>query len=599
MAGGLMQLVAYGAQDIFLTGNPQITFFKIVYRRHTNFAMECIEQQFTGSVNFNRKVSCIVARNGDLITKVYVRAVIPQIDYTGAAENKDLVKFAWVRKLGHALVEETQIDIGGSQIDKQFGDWLNLWYELSRPIGQDRGYAEMIGDVEELTKLSELTPSGSNLVKPEKTLFIPLQFWFCRNNGLALPLIALQYHEVRIHVTFRDVAQCYVSNDYFVSSSISLNDADLLIDYIYLDTEERRRFAQVSHEYLIEQLQFTGVESVSGSGQKYKLTYNHPCKALYWSMKLGNYQGHKFMAYEQADWKLALASVAKTVTLAALNVDPDTGLLINPYDPVNNIHLNSNNEYVLEGKTYKAYDLTDLHAATDLRLNVVIDSDHPLPNANPGVFGIGVLDNASKVLSVTASTNDYLSLCVCKIAVSYFLDTVNNIEILVAKVSEILSNSLQIQDISVPMDKFAVDNRNHFIQKQDVTVWQHNNTGLYIDGSVNPIDSGLLQLNGQERFQQREGAYFNYVQPWQHFNNTPSDGMNCYSFGLKPVEHQPAGTCNFSRIDTAQLVLTFAPQFSGATADIFQDTDNKMFIYTNNYNVLRIMSGMGGVAYSN
>jgi hypothetical protein len=602
MGGGLMQLVAYGAQDVYLTGNPQITFFKVVYRRHTNFSIECIEQQFSGSVNFGRKVTCIVARNGDLITKMYVRIVVPEVVYNGAPENKDLVKFAWVRRLGHAMIQDTELDIGGSKIDKQYGDWLNIWYELSKQAGQERGYAKMIGDVEELTELCELSTVGSNVVKPEYVCFVPLKFWFCRNNGLALPLIALQYHEVRVHITFRDVSQCFISNDYFQSTPIVMNDASLLVDYIYLDTEERRRFAQVSHEYLIEQLQFTGEESVSNNSAKYKLTYNHPCKGIYWAMKLGNFQGKKFMAYEHEHWDNALETVAKNVTLSVLDVDPDTGLLVNPLNTDNNIQVDGEGKYTVGNKVYKVYDLADLANADDLRINVLMDSEHPLPEVEgfgTGVYGIGVLDNASSVLSLTKSSEDYLNKCVCQVVVSYFRDEANNVEILVAKVSKILSNSLTIADISIPMEKYEVDNRNTFTVKQDVNVWQHNNYGVYIDGSVNPVDSAIIQLNGHDRFYKREGNYFNYVQPYQHHSNTPCDGINVYCFALKPEEHQPSGTCNFSRIDTAQLNVWFVSQFSGNNADVYSDPDNKMYIFTVNYNVLRIMSGMGGLAYSN
>ncbi len=600
MAGGLVQLVAYGAQDVYLTGSPQITFFKVVHRRYSNFAIENIEQQFTGSLGFGRKVSCILARNGDLITNTYIRAVIPEVVYNGDLANLDLVKFAWVKRLGHALVLETSIDVGGVQIDKQYGDFMNIWYELTRQVGQDKGYEQMIGDVDELTALSVMSSSGSTVVKPEKTLYIPLRFWFCRNNGLALPLIALQYHEVRIHVTFRDVSQLYISNDYFASAPIVMNDASLLIDYVYLDTEERKKMAQVSHEYLIDQLQHTGADSMSNNSQKYKLVYNHPTKFLTWALKMGNFQGHKFMNYQHKDWSLALNEVAKIVTLGALDVDADTGLLVNPYDPANNITLDANNQYSRAGHVYTAYDLTDLANATDLRLTVVNDAYNPIPgNATPGSFGIGVLDNATKVMSLSASSADYLASVVCRVSISYFYDAFNNINILVAKVIDVLTNNLTIKDISIPVDKFDVDNRNAFSMKQDLTVWQHDNYGVYIDGSKNPVESAVIQFNGQDRIQERDGAYFNYVQPYQHFKCTPKDGVNVYSFALRGDDQQPCGTCNFSRIDVTQINMAFVSEFSGSDSVYFQDPDNLVYIYGLNINIFRIMSGMGGTAFSN
>jgi hypothetical protein len=276
MGGGLMQLVAYGAQDIYLTGNPQITFFKVVYRRHTNFAIESIEQTFNGSVDFGRKVSCTVSRNGDLIHKVYLQATVGTI-----AKSDGTV--AWHANLGHNLIEEVSIEIGGQTIDKHYGTWLNIWNELTLTGEKEAGYNNMIGNVTGLTTAAA-SVSG-------QTMYIPLQFWFCRNPGLALPLIALQYHEVKFNITFADLAGLIVKDN--ASEALTTTptlDASLYVDYIYLDTDERRQFAQVQHEYLIEQLQYTGDETVSAAGSyKSKLALNHPCKELVWVIhKSGN-----------------------------------------------------------------------------------------------------------------------------------------------------------------------------------------------------------------------------------------------------------------------------------------------------------------------
>ena len=253
MGGGLMQLVAYGAQDIYLTGNPQITFFKVVYRRHTNFSMESIEQTFNGTADFGRKVTCTISRNGDLIHRIYLQA-----------EFKDKPN-TWA---GHKLVKSVEIEIGGQRIDKHYGEWLHIWNELTQTASHWDGYKSMVEG------------SGFNSTDPSKTfvgdtnvVYVPLQFWFCRNPGLALPLIALQYHEVKINIEFGSLASVGGSE---------MNSASLYVDYIYLDTDERRRFAQVSHEYLIEQLQFTGDESAS---TKIKLNFNHPVKELIWVEK--------------------------------------------------------------------------------------------------------------------------------------------------------------------------------------------------------------------------------------------------------------------------------------------------------------------------
>jgi len=264
-----MQLVAYGAQDIYLTGNPQITFFKVVYRRHTNFALEAIEQTFNGTVDFGRKVSCTVSRNGDLIHKVYLQVDLPSISGSGSSNIK------WTRNIGHVLIDYVNIEIGGQEIDRHYGDWLNIWNELTQTAEKEDGYNVMIGNTTTLTTAASTIPAS--------TLYIPLQFWFCRNPGLALPLIALQYHEVKFNISFRPVSECYVGTP---ASTPAISNASLYIDYVYLDTDERRQFAQVQHEYLIEQLQFTGAESYSNSAVKSKLALNHPCKELVWVLQL-------------------------------------------------------------------------------------------------------------------------------------------------------------------------------------------------------------------------------------------------------------------------------------------------------------------------
>jgi hypothetical protein len=196
-------------------------------------------------------------------------------------------------------------EIGGSKIDEHYGDWLNIWNELARNSSLDRGYDKMVGNVDELRKMDNN--------KGKYTMYVPMQFWFCRNNGLALPLIALQYHDVRVTFKFRDARECMNGA---ARSDVKFKDAILLIDYIYLDSEERKRFAQASHEYLIEQLQFTGDESVNTASEKFRLNFNHPCKALYWALKLGNYTTGKETVALNANGEIDLERFAKVVYLA-------------------------------------------------------------------------------------------------------------------------------------------------------------------------------------------------------------------------------------------------------------------------------------------
>ena len=430
MGGGLMQLVAYGSQDVYLTGNPQITFWKVVYRRHTNFALESVRQDFNGTVRSGSNVVATISRNGDLIHKAYLE-VKPKSRVTNIAD----------------VIDTVELEIGGQQIDKHQGSWMDTWNELSLPLSKQAGWNGMtqslltnsapLEDIADpalpqstsvggilyeksgstITKFEwdgannkwvkstgDLTGATGSLVAPttytpdtsfsgtgtnskldlgfvcykwetnqwvkytysQDNLFIPLEFFFCTNPGLALPLIALQYHEVRLKFTLGDKVQ----------------DAELWVDYVYLDTDERRRMAQSSHEFLITQLQHQGESNPTNA----RLNFNHPVKELVWKYDSG------------------------------------------------------------------------------------------------------------------------------------------------------------------------------------VTTGNHK-----------------LTLNGHDRMAPRDWKYFNKVQPYQHHTRVPtSNDIGVYSFALKPEDSQPSGSCNFSRIDNAQLTV------SG-------DCD----IWAVNWNVLRIMSGMGGLAYSN
>jgi hypothetical protein len=514
MGGGLMQLVAYGAQDVYLTGNPQITFFKVVYRRHTNFSVEPIQQVFNGSANFGRTVTCNLNRNGDLITNMYV---VVKLDAKTSVD----AEWGYVRRLGYALIEETKVEIGGSKIDEQYGDWLNIWHELSHKVGQERGHAKMIGDVPELTNLTKS--------HGEATLYVPLAFWFNRHNGLALPLIALQYHDVRVTVQYRAASSCvnYKKTSAPLSAELpNMGDSFLLIDYVFLDSEERKRFAQASHEYLIEQLQFTGSEALTSAGNlKYRLNFNHPCKFLVWTPQLAVNTSRQLYPVWATDgnWEAAREQLGKLLWAAA------------HYDISDNDHLSVSRKTV--GSDLSGY-IKDLEA-TNISEDANIDPD---------------------CVVITSGLESITS------------DLFRDLDSLVS---------------DVPANAAA----RMYLKKYAVSASDIFNYGLYANRNGNPVVSSKLQLNGHDRFQERDGNYFNYVQPYQHFSNTPSDGVNVYSFALKPEDHQPSGTCNFSRIDNATLNVGIAKE---ATV-----RDSNLNIYTVNYNVLRVMSGMAGTAYSN
>ena len=266
MGGGLMQLVAYGAQDVYLTGNPQVTFFKILYRRHTNFAIESIQQPFNGGTpDFGNTVTATISRNGDLVWKIYLDVDLPLLTGTSGT-------VAWTHNIGHVLIKEYSVEIGGQKIDTRYGQFMNIWNELTVSSEHEDSVNAMIGQTDIATTAAATVAS--------QHLHIPLKFWFTENIGLALPLIALQYHEVKINVTFRPLSECYTLGTAGAATAPALANATLWVNYVYLDTDERRQFAQVAHEYLIEQLQFTGSESFSQVNVQQRLNFNHPCKAL-------------------------------------------------------------------------------------------------------------------------------------------------------------------------------------------------------------------------------------------------------------------------------------------------------------------------------
>jgi len=468
-----MQLVAYGAQDIYLTGNPQITFFKVVYRRHTNFSMESIEQTFNGTVAACSRVSCTVSRNGDLIHKMYLRVAhsdancacgasgiptsargqavgspIPVIPDSAAHVENNAGDGDDISVCANDIVDSVEIEIGGQKIDKHYGDWLNIWTELSTPASKNAGLEELLN------------------LKKGKYSYVPLQFWFCRNPGLALPLIALQYHEVKLNIEFsksKSGGSCTGAMCELTPDSGDWTNASLWVDYIYLDTDERRRFAQVSHEYLIEQLQFTGTESLaSGSSNNVRLNFNHPVKELIW-------RATGMVATAQRDERPDITN------------NPIVG-------------------YTLSGTA----------------------GYRPVFKWDP---------TGTDMSGIDSHTNAATQACA----------------------------SAQWSDIT-------------------------------------------LQLNGHERFSERHSEYFRLVQPLQHHTAIPVDsGIHVYSFALKPEEHQPSGTCNFSRIDNAVLKLSGMTANAGSKAEdgTTDMSGSTLRVYAVNYNVLRIMSGMGGLAYSN
>lgn len=632
MTGSILQLVAKGAHDLYFTANPQITFFKVVYRRHTNFSIETKDLIFNDRARFGQRSTCNIRREGDLIHKAYLRVVLEKVIPTvtedlfdgcsveelvcadegvsieccqnletvivqrPVTENEECIidirsiitkipginsKFAWVKRLGHALLDAVELDIGGIRIDKHYGIWYNIWYELTHHDKTSKGYLRMIGDTPELTTYDSNT-------KPEYTLFIPLQFWFNKYIGTVLPLVALHYHEVKFHFEFRRKEYLIIANEDFKNNDIRkvrIKEASCLVDYIYLDSEERRRFAQVGHEYLIEQLQFTGEESAQDRANVYKLEFNHPTKEIMWILKGGKYNaGKPFLYYTHLnDWSKVLEDASKKLIKESIiyfkgtNNDPYTIEVINETLGGSWLKIPCGvSGGLLIGNWTISYDTTDNSCIWINNQSIVYD-------------GINISNNIEANINIFWDSSETL------------VPTVS-IEIIVP---------LTIRDLSFALDA-SIDSRakstsifsfivNAFVEKDSPCIYMLHNYGLLIDGSVNPLEFSLIQMNGFDRFARKLGAYYNYVQPYQHHTNTPADGINIYSFALHPEQHKPSGSANLSRIDIMQLNtwLNDTTFETGLPNLRIYDSQNKILVFAIGYNVLRVMDGLAGLSYTN
>ena len=482
MGGGLLQLVALGAQDAFLSGNPQITFWKGLFKRHTNFAMEPFRLNLTGQANWGIKQSVTLGRHADLAYSTYIEVTLPSYSTSLKTAIYNNEQF----RLGYNLLKYVELEIGGQLIDRLYGEYIYLWDTLTqdsekalmlhrmvgghgRPVQalplvvpapngftvSDNGQGQIVA----FNETDGCASGGNGRQASPNTLYIPLPFFYTRNPGCALPLISLQYHETKINILWNDATT--VSGDYLdVPNPAPPKNVSVYVDYIYLDVEERRRMAQESHEYLIEQIQYNEDKGISSVNNRIDLTFNHPVKELVWVVQP--------TVYRTCKTNLATSGQgARTTTINPTRLTPFT------------------------------YDL-------------------------------------------------------------------------------------------------------------------------------NAVYEQRIQINGQDRMDRRYGDYFNRVQPYQHHSSGPGTmyyetqdpstlssatvppstnirmtsqrGIYMYSFALKPEEHQPSGTCNFSRIDTATIVM----DIDGAVV-IDEATDKTwgVRVYATNYNILRIMSGMAGLAYSN
>jgi len=557
MGGGLLQLVAYGAQDAYISGNPQITFWKGLFKRHTNFAMEPFRINFSGQIQWGTKQTALIGRHADLLYSTYVEVVLP-----GTTGN---TPYYWNNdnfSLGYNLIKHVELDIGGQIIDRMYSEFMVLWGALTLPYDSRFKLNAMLGGQYDSRdgpiNFPDTSICGTDGRKKKlNVLYIPLPFFFTRNPGAALPLIALQYHEVKINVLWNE-PQFIAGN--FTKDNLTVPvqgtprtlpgiqylpqaiQAALYIDYIYLDTEERRRMAQASHEYLIEQTQFNEDKGIVGASNRIDLTFNHPVKELIWVVQPAYYTDCRLAAgaYKIRPTSYPVFNNNEILPSSSVSIGGQGAIFYLSISALNvcTVTITNGGSGYVDGDSFTfngEYNLTD----TSSRMNTVTFTNFTF---TIGQNGSGVINsvNPPTGTSITSTTS---------------------------------------QEARTRLTPFTYD--------------------------IDPVFDQWIQINGQDRLDRRYGDYYNKVQAFQHHSGIPAGlGMYSYSFAIRPEEHQPSGTCNFSRIDTATIVMNMAgvtdPDSDNPTFNDNPDFNNwNVRVYAVNYNVLRVMSGMGGLAYSN
>ena len=567
MAGGLIQLVAYGAQDVYLTGNPQITYFKVVYRRHTNFSMESIKQTVNGDTTIgtsgvNNIGSVVISRNGDLISKIFIKC------------NTDNVQGV----CGDHLIDEVEVEIGGHRIDKHFREWNQIWSELTIPESKSNGFKYMTGSFN-----NDTVTSGDS---GQSSIIYPLNFWFCRNPGLALPLIALQYHEVELKIKWgiglynSSLNENLTRKEETLQSSII--EAEVWVDYIFLDTDERRRFTQVSHEYLIEQLQLQNEKNENK--KTFKLNFEHPVKEIIWTNPSDTpmttqktrieINGHDrfvaqskeyFQIYQPLNYHTSIPGYnIKEVELPKMLSKPIHVLSGTDVCKINSHTLDTNGTFLIKSQTT---DNLEIYSGSSLA-NILKVGD---------ILEIEYCIKSSTDLSTTATT--------LTVSASEIVSTFTVTPAAVPENSETAATSSfnRVDANSIT----ASEEKNIIIKATILGIGSETASGIKKYTIGFNVTSGTGLTIDTPQASQNGGGHISIIARTQNPQSRCSQlkkDINVYSFALNPEEHQPTGTCNFSRIDSSKLIMSSLTKISN--------------IYAVNYNVLRIMSGMAGLAYA-
>jgi hypothetical protein len=542
MSGALLQLAALSSQDLYLTGNPEITLFKKNYLRYTYFAIETVQVNFdNGSFDFGSETTAKLEKSGDLISKIVLVINLRAINSTK--------KWGYVNKIGHAIIDTIRASIE-SDIETINGDWIDIYQTLNKDKSMKENYDVMIGNVASLKALEYSHDAYK--------LFIPIEFWTGKVTSSAFPICALKNQRFQISVKLRRAIECI---NYFGTSTPSaselpvIDSAYLLVDYIYLETEERYNFINNNHNYTIETVD-SMTDIVSSIEPRYSLIFDKPTKYLVWYVQSNRFLNrNKFLSWATDDnWEEARNNFAKLVWLITRNT-------LNVSDP-NNPYINLNTGYI------------------------TIGFEPPIVTGTSN----------AKLLALASKVNGILLFATEAGSENHAPATTDNVIL--------TKNTITFEDMTTTIDEFKADTNTTATQIAFMNIHTNNiidifNYGNFINRSDNPVINSSFQLNGKNRFQKRDGYFYNYLQPYYYFKNSPSDGINVYSFSLNPDDLQPSGTINLGNVNANSKDLLISLGKYNNTSDGYLTFfgSGRIRIFAFEYNNIKITDGIAMLSY--
>lgn len=538
MTGGIVQLVAYGHEDLFLTRDPQITFFKIMYRRHTNFAREEIPQHFISDnvPDFGQRRSCTISQEADLLCRLSLKIILPKIPaFTTTTGQDSMKRFAWIRKIGFAMIKYVEIEINGKVIDKHYGEWLHIWSSLTTRNINDKGLDKLIGDVPELTDFSSS--------KEEYILYVPLYFWLCRNSGLALPLICLQYSDIKVNVEFYNFDECYIISPTHYISCVDYLDNFEPFEYLsQIGVDGVERYGIFSHyDVISKRLYYTAITQDKLSG----VPYDGDTSQL------------------DATTKLAILSTPKSNKYNIYGVS--SGFYVKPDINVTSMSVHT--------KPLKNIHLKECTLLADY---VYIDDDERFRFAqSKHDYLIEQLYYSPNI--AIEGTNPKIKLDIdqpCKLTVWIAqLDYISN-----------FNDRFNYTDSHVLKRPYDTSHTN----PSKIKTYNQVNIGEEIGGSL--IVGETIRLNSQPRLETKNNDYFEFVQPLQHTNNMLPRGCGMYSYALFPTDTSPSGATNMSQLELIELYLKM-------NYKVNVNRKAKFRSYSLCYNVWRVDNGLSALVF--